>query len=201
MRIACGYPSDENDEDKLGRILLEQGIITREQLKQALALKQTTKENLGRLLIDLGFVSEQDLLAAYVQLRQALALQQTTAEKLRQLLVDLGFASEQDALATYAQQLDVPIYDPAKIVPDPAVRKVIPDIFAQRYQLVPLRRNGNKLLVAMVDPTNIFALDDLRLTTGFEIEPILASVDDINEIRKEYAIQDIRPQLGEDEEA
>jgi len=145
----------------IGKILLDQGKITQDQLKQALALQQTTTEKLGRLLIDLGFVKERDVLAAY------------------------------------AQQLNVPIYDPGRINPDPAVAKVIPDNLAQRYHLVPLRRNGNKLLVAMSDPTNIFALDDLRLITGFEIEPVLATLDDITAIRNEHSMpKDVRPPVA-----
>ncbi len=115
---------------------------------------------------------------------QALAMQKTTPEKLGRLLIDLKFVTERDVLAAYAQQLNIPVYDPERVVPDPAVTKVIPDHLVQRYNIVPLRRNGSKLQVAMQDPTNVFALDDIRLVTGFDIEPMLATPDDIATLRR-----------------
>ncbi len=136
---------------------------------------------IGKILLDQGKISQE-------QLKQALVLQQTTTEKLGRLLIDLGFVTERDVLAAYAQQLSVSIYDPGKTIPDPAVAKVIPDSLAQRYRLAPLRRNGSKLVVAMADPTNIFALDDLRMITGFEIEPVLATEEDIKAIRHEHSM-------------
>jgi len=131
---------------------------------------------LGKILLDSGKISPD-------QLKQALTLQKNTSEKLGRVLIDLGFVSEHDVLAAYAQQLNVPMYDPEKMTPDPSVAKVIPDHLIQRYNLIPLRRNGAKLTVAMADPTNVFALDDLRLITGFEIEPVLATLDHITAIR------------------
>jgi type IV pilus assembly protein PilB len=132
----------------IGKILLDQGKITQDQLKHALAMQKTTNEKLGRLLIDLNFVSERDILGAY------------------------------------AQQLNIPLFDPDTTTPDPAVARVIPENLVQRYNIVPLRRNGSKLLVAMQDPTNVFALDDLRLITGYEIEPLLATGDQISALRQ-----------------
>ena len=131
---------------------------------------------IGKILLDSGKISPD-------QLKQALTLQKSTTEKLGRLLIDLGFVSEHDVLAAYAQQLNVPMFDPEKMTPDPSVSKVIPDHLIQRYNLIPLRRNGTKLVVAMSDPTNVFALDDLRLITGFEIEPVLATLENINAIR------------------
>jgi len=136
---------------------------------------------IGQILLDQRKITQD-------QLKQALVLQQTTTEKLGRLLVDLGFVTERDVLTAFAQQLKVPIYDPGKTNPDPAVAKVVPENLAQRYHLAPLRRNGSKLVVAMVDPTNIFALDDLRLITGFEIEAVLATEEDIQAIRHEHSM-------------
>jgi type IV pilus assembly protein PilB len=131
---------------------------------------------IGKILLDQGKISPD-------QLKQALTLQKSTTEKLGRLLIDLGFVKEQDVLGAYAQQLNVPMYDPDKMTPDPSVAKVIPEHLIQRYNLVPLRRNGTKLVVLMADPTNVFALDDLRLITGFEVEPVLGTLDNINAIR------------------
>ena len=131
---------------------------------------------IGKILLDQGKITPDHL-------KQALTLQKSTTEKLGRLLVDLGFVSETDVLSAYAQQLNVAMYDPEKTPPDPSVAKVIPEHLIQRYNLIPLRRNGTKLMVAMADPTNVFALDDLRLITGFEIEPVLATLDSITAIR------------------
>ncbi len=131
---------------------------------------------IGKILLDQGKINPD-------QLKQALTLQKSTSEKLGRLLIDLGFVSELDVLAAYAQQLNVPMFDPAKTPPDPGVSKLIPEHLIQRYNLVPIRRNGTKLVVAMADPTNVFALDDLRLITGFEIEPVLATIESITAIR------------------
>ncbi len=146
-----------------------------------------SKIPIGKILQNQGKITQD-------QLNQALALQQTTSEKLGRLLIDLGVVTEREVLAAYAQQLNVAIYDPGKTIPDPAVAKVIPDNVAQRYHIAPLRRNGKKLVVAMVDPTNIFALDDVRMITQFEIEPVLATLEDIAAIRNEHSMsKDIRP--------
>jgi len=136
---------------------------------------------IGKILLDSGKITPD-------QLKQALTLQKSTNEKLGRLLIDLGFVSEHDVLIAYAQQLNVPIFDPEKMAPDPGVAKVIPDHLIQRYNLIPLRRNGSKLVVAMADPTNVFALDDLRLITGFEIEPMLATLEHITAIRNNGGI-------------
>ena len=144
---------------------------------------------IGRILQSHGKITED-------QLKQALALQQTTTEKLGRLLIDLGFVSERDVLSAYAQQLNVAIYDPHATIPDPAVAKLIPDNLAQRYHVAPLRRNGRKLVVAMSDPTNIFAIDELRLFAQCEIEPVLATLEDIAAIRNEHSMaKDIRPMM------
>jgi type IV pilus assembly protein PilB len=141
---------------------------------------------IGKILLDTGKISPD-------QLKQALTLQKSSTEKLGRLLIDLGFVSEHDVLAAYAQQLNVPMFDPEKMTPDPGVAKVIPDHLIQRYNLIPLRRNGSKLVVAMADPTNVFALDDLRLITGFEIEPVLATLDSITAIRNNGGIEGSAP--------
>ncbi len=142
-----------------------------------MATARGPKIPIGKVLLDSGKITQD-------QLKQALAMQKTTTEKLGRLLIDLGFVNERDVLAAYAQQLNIPFFDAATMSPDPAVLKVIPDNLVQRYNIVPLRRSGGKLLVAMQDPTNVFALDDLRLVTGFDIEPVLASLDEITAIRR-----------------
>jgi len=70
---------------------------------------------------------------------------------------------------------------------DPAVVKLIPFETAKRYQILPLSRVGASLTIAMVDPTNVFAMDDIKFMTGFNIEPVVASESSIlSGIEKAY---------------
>ncbi len=135
------------------------------------------KVPIGKILLDQGKITPD-------QLKQALAMQKTTTEKLGRLLIDLQFCSERDVMAAYAQQLNIQLYDASRISVDPAVARIIPDNLVQRYNIVPLRRNGGKLVVAMVDPTNVFALDDIRMITNLDIEPLLASTDELTSLRR-----------------
>jgi len=135
------------------------------------------KVPIGKILLDQGKITPD-------QLKQALAMQKTTTEKLGRLLIDLQFCSERDVMSAYAQQLNIQLYDASRITADPAVARIIPDNLVQRYNIVPLRRNGGKLVVAMVDPTNVFALDDIRMITNLDIEPLLASTDELTNLRR-----------------
>jgi type IV pilus assembly protein PilB len=136
-----------------------------------------TKVPIEKLLLDQGKITPD-------QLKQALAMQHNSTEKLERILVDMSFCSARDLLAATAQSLNVPVYDPAKMTIDSAVAKSIPENLMQRHHVAPLRRNGEKLVVAMLDPANVFALDDLRMFTNLDIEPVLASADDLQTIRQ-----------------
>jgi len=130
----------------LGQILLEKGLITQEQLDEALKVQKNTTEQIGRILMDLGYVMERDVLRAH------------------------------------AEQLGIPFLELDETSVDEDVAKAIPQSVVQRYNAVPIRRSGNRLTVAMADPTNVFALDDIRLITGYEIDPMLAAPDDVSQL-------------------
>jgi len=131
------------------------------------------KKPLGQFLLDKGLITQE-------QLDEALRIQKNTTEQLGRILVDLGHVSEQDVLRAHADQLGIPFLDLDQTSVDEDVAKAIPQSVVQRYNAVPIRRTGNRLTVAMADPTNVFALDDIRLITGYEIDPVLAAPDDIS---------------------
>jgi type IV pilus assembly protein PilB len=135
---------------------------------------------IGKILVDQSRITAE-------QLNQALALQKTNPDKVGRILVNLGYVTDRDIQAALAQQLNVPLFEASRFSPDPALAKIIPDNIAQRYNIAPLRRNGNKLQVAMVDPSNVFALDDIRMFTNLDVEPMLATPDDISAIRRAMA--------------
>ncbi|HXZ79158.1 MAG TPA: type IV-A pilus assembly ATPase PilB [Terriglobales bacterium] len=121
------------------------------------------------------------------QLQQALKVQKDTGGRLGSVLVKLGFLSDEDVTNFLSRQYGVPAINLNYFEIDPAVVKLVPQDTAKRYQILPLSRVGASLTIAMVDPTNVFAMDDIKFMTGFNIEPVVASESSIMEgIDKAY---------------
>ena len=121
------------------------------------------------------------------QLEQATKLQKESHCRLASALVKLGFLSDEDVTNFLSRQYGVPAINLSYFEIDPAVVKLIPYETAKRYQILPLSRVGASLTIAMVDPTNVFAMDDIKFMTGFNIEPVVASESSIVEgIDKAY---------------
>ena len=109
------------------------------------------------------------------QLEQATKLQKESHTRLASALVKLGFLSDEDVTNFLSRQYGVTAINLSYFEIDPAVVKLIPFETAKRYQILPLSRVGASLTIAMVDPTNVFAMDDIKFMTGFNIEPVVAS--------------------------
>ena len=109
------------------------------------------------------------------QLQDALNYQKTNGGKLGFNLVKLGFVKDEEITALLSKQYGVPSINLAQFDIDPAVIKLIPAETAQKYQIVPLSRSGATLTIAMTDPTNVFAMDDIKFMTGYNVEPVVAS--------------------------
>ena len=121
------------------------------------------------------------------QLEQATKAQKETNVRLGAALVKLGFLTDEDVTNFLSRQYGVPAINLSYFEIDPAVVKLIPFETAKRYQILPLSRVGASLTIAMVDPTNVFAMDDIKFMTGFNIEPVVASESSILEgIDKAY---------------
>ncbi len=121
------------------------------------------------------------------QLEQASKLQKETQCRLASALVKLSFLTDEDVTNFLSRQYGVPAINLSYFEIDPAVVKLIPFETAKRYQILPLSRVGASLTIAMVDPTNVFAMDDIKFMTGFNIEPVVASEGSIVEgIEKAY---------------
>jgi type IV pilus assembly protein PilB len=131
------------------------------------------KKPLGQILLEKGLITQE-------QLDEGLKVQKNTSEQIGRILVDLGYVVERDVLRAHAEQLGIPFLELDRVSVDEDVAKAIPQSVVQRYNAIPIRRSGNRLTVAMADPTNVFALDDIRLITGYEIGPMLAAPDDIS---------------------
>ena len=121
------------------------------------------------------------------QLKQALEHQKANGGRLGNSLVKLGFLNDDEVTAVLSRQYGVPSINLAYFEVDPSVIKLIPVETATKYQVLPLSRVGSSLTLAMVDPTNVFAMDDIKFMTGFNIEPVVASEATIlDAIKKHY---------------
>src|SRR5258708_5974645 len=115
------------------------------------------------------------------QLQQASKVQKESGCRLGSALVKLNFLSDEDVTNFLSRQYGVPAINLSYFEIDASVVKLIPVETAKRYQILPLSRVGASLTIAMVDPTNVFAMDDIKFMTGFNIEPVVASESSILE--------------------
>ena len=123
------------------------------------------------------------------QLQEALTFQKAHGGKLGTALVKLGFVRDDDITGLLSKQYGVPSINLTQFDIDAAIVKLIPLETAQKYQIVPLSRVGATLTIAMTDPTNVFAMDDIKFMTGYNIEPVVASETAVQEaIQRYYAL-------------
>ena len=137
-------------------------------------------QRLGDLLVKEKIITPE-------QLQQAIKVQKEQNCRLGSALVKLSFLTDEDVTNFLSRQYGVPAINLSYFEIDSSVVKLIPYDTAKRYQILPLSRVGASLTIAMVDPTNVFAMDDIKFMTGFNIEPVVASESAILEgIEKAY---------------
>src|SRR5215469_37660 len=127
-------------------------------------------QRLGDLLVKEKIITTE-------QLESALRAQKQKGpnSRLGSALVQLGYVSDEEITNFLSRQYGVPAINLQYFEIDTTVVKLIPEETAKRYQILPLSRVGASLTIAMVDPTNVFAMDDIKFMTGFNIEPVVAS--------------------------
>src|SRR4051812_6956415 len=141
--------------DRLGEILLREGLVTREQLAQALAEQKNTKHRLGYVLVKLGLVQELEI------------------------------------TKVLARQYRMPAVDLSRFEVDPKIIKLVPADMATKSVVLPLKREGRTLTVAMADPTDHGLLEDLKFITRFDLFPVIAGEYTLrNLIEKHYEASD-----------
>ena len=109
------------------------------------------------------------------QLQEALSDQKANGGKIGPVLVKRGYVKDEEITALLSRQYGVPSINLTQFEIDPGVIKLIPPETAQKYQIVPVSRAGATLTIAMTDPTNVFAMDDIKFMTGYNVEPVVAS--------------------------
>jgi type IV pilus assembly protein PilB len=115
------------------------------------------------------------------RLNEVLKSRADTAEPVDELLVRLGVISASDRIRTLSTLYQTPIVDLNKTPPDPAVAQLVSHRMAARLHMIPFNRRDNVLMVAMVNPIDVTAIDEIAEETGLEVEPYMASEEDINE--------------------
>ncbi len=142
-----------------------------------------TRKRLGDLLLEVEMVTPN-------QLESAIEVQKKTGEKLGSILTKLGYVTEDDIIQVLEFQLGIPHVKLEKYNIDKSAYLAIPESIAKRYGLIPIKKEKGILTVAMSDPLNVFAIDDLNIYSGMEIQPVIASLDDISKaIDKYYSAQ------------
>lgn len=143
------------------------------------------RKRLGDLLIEAGIISKE-------QLEKALTVQKKTGERLGKVLINLGYITEESMIEVLEFQLGVPHVDMTTMGVSREIASTIPVSLAERYQVIPIKKDGRKLTLAMVDPTNFYAIDDVRMATGCEVETVIAAEQEIiRAINQSYGVQEL----------
>lgn len=129
-------------------------------------------QRLGEILVELGLINT-------YQLEAALDVQNKTRRKLGAILVELGFINSSQLTEAIERQLGVPRVELDKMYIPPEIPLLISEKMARRHNIIPIKKEDDMLTVAMEDPMNIFAIDDVRLATGLHVEPVGAAPSEI----------------------
>jgi type IV pilus assembly protein PilB len=142
------------------------------------------RKKIGDLLLERGLITQQ-------QLEQALRVQAGSGKRVGEVLIDAGFLSEEQLAEAVSERLNLPRVSLDMIVIDPAVVQRVPVEIARRYRVIPIFGIGNTLTLAMADPLNIIALDEIRYVTGCDIKRAVATGTEIKEaITQYYSVAD-----------
>ncbi|TWH48295.1 GspE/PulE family protein [Sporomusa sp. KB1] len=144
-----------------------------------------SRKHLGDLLIEANYLRPE-------QLEQAVRVQKKTGERLEKVLINLGYITEANMIEVLEFQLGVPYVNMVAMDVAHEIAATIPVSLAERYKVIPIKKEGRKLTLAMADPTNFFAIDDVRMASGCEVEPVIAAEREImRAINQSYGVQDL----------
>ncbi|MEN6567057.1 MAG: ATPase, T2SS/T4P/T4SS family [Veillonellales bacterium] len=142
-------------------------------------------KRLGDILMETGLLSED-------QLKKALVVQKKTGERLGKVLINLDYITEESMIEVLEFQLGIPHVNLSDTVVKEEVAALIPVSLAERYQIIPIKQAGKKLTLAMVDPTNFFAIDDVRMITGCDVEAVIAAAGEVKRaINQSYGVSQL----------
>ena len=145
---------------------------------------KSLKGRITDLIIKKGLLSKE-------QLKEALRIQKQKGGALSDILVSKGWIKQEELMGIMGKELNIPPINLSHFKITPEVVKLVPERLARHYSLIPISKLGKRLVVAMADPLNIFAADDIKALTGYEIDPVITTAKDIKEsIEKYYQEED-----------
>lgn len=146
-------------------------------------MNKQNRKRLGDLLLEVGIISKE-------QLDEALKIQKDSGERLGEVLISEGYVTQQDIIEVLEFQLGIPHVELDKYDIDPSACLTISENLAKRYGLIPIHKKDGILTVAMSDPLNVFAIDDIKIYSGMAVQPVIAAIKDIYAaIDKYYSAQ------------
>lgn len=132
-----------------------------------------SKQKLGEILVNFNYITQEEL-------EEVINLQEKNEKRLGELLVDEGYITETELNQVLEFQLEIPYVDLSKFNLNPGLAEYFPEQLADKYKAVPLEEEKNRLKVAMTDPSDLVAIDDLERAAGIKIKPVIANTKDIN---------------------
>ena len=145
-------------------------------------VKRKSKQ-LGQILIELGYITQE-------QLETALEEHRKTPKSLGRVLIDLGMIKEADLVRALAEQVGLEFVDLNEFSIDATATVLLPEALSRRYRAIPIGERDGRLLVAMSDPANVYALDDIRTITGREVQPVVATAQDVEQAIQKFSGMD-----------
>ena len=141
---------------------------------------QRQPKQLGQILLEQGLISEEHL-------QRALDEHRNTPKSLGRVLIDLGYIRERDLVRALAEQVGLEFVDLTEYRIDAAATVLLPEALCRRYRALPIGEQDGKLLVAMSDPANVYALDDIRTITGRDVRPVVATANDVEQSIQKFS--------------
>ncbi|MFF2090426.1 GspE/PulE family protein [Paenibacillus sp. NPDC058174] len=150
-----------------------------------------TRKRIGDLLLESGVITEQ-------QLHEALEQQRDTKSRLGDVLISMGIITQQQFIEALEFQLGIPHVQLYRQKIDPKIIQLMTQKLADQHCVLPLRMDGNRLVIAMADPLDYFAIDEIRIATGLRVEPVIAAREElVRAINRYYGLSETIEQISQ----
>lgn len=187
--------------ERIGEYFLNRGIITQEQLDHALSVAQERKSRLGGMLVELGYITNKQLMDMLLdqlkphelgrrrktgeillnseiitesQLEHALEVQQVKKQRIGEVLISLGYVTKEQITEALADKLQLDIVLCSDYTIDNEIKKLIPKEVAKKHSVFPLGKKNSSLILAMADPLNLNAINEIAFATRLKIVPVIS---------------------------
>ena len=214
-----GAPIKKITDKQLGELLIEKGLLTHEQLTNAISIQKQKGGLIGELLVALGFLNREDIqtvldvqkgldkkgehkligqlliekgLLTGEQLDHALRIQKVKGGLIGEILVALGYVKETDIALALTSQYGFPYLPLDSYEIDPEVIKMVPERVARQYLLIPVDKFGNNISIAMSNPLNNEAIEDISLLVNCNVQIFVSTSSDIRKAIDRYYKKEIQ---------